>query len=351
MSASQVGRSRRRASPLRACHLVCETACVLATACLDAPMNYMAARGPVADSQAKLGWWCLVISILVVVVIGILVLVASIRSRGRGQPHEVARTARNAGLSWIYVGGLLVPAILLVLTFAFTLGSLHAVAAPAQAPAATIQVIGHRWWWEVRYPGGSPAESFVTANEIHVPVGKPVRLELSTADVIHSFWIPKLAGKTDLNPGATNVAWIQADSAGVYRGQCTEYCGVQHANMAAFVIADPPVQYAAWVRTQRDSAQPPGDSTAAAGRAVFEGSACASCHAIRGTRALGRVGPDLTHVASRLTLAAGTLENTRGNLAGWIADAQALKPGNDMPTVRLSPADLHALVTYLESLK
>ena len=323
----------------------------VATGCLGAPMNYMKSNGPVAGSQARLGWWLMIVSCVVVAVIGILILYAVWRSAGNREVREVERTAGRSGLSWIYFGGLIIPAVILILTFAFTLGSLHAIAAPTQDPAATVQVIGHRWWWEVRYVGSDPTKTFVTANEIHVPVGKPVRLELSTADVIHSFWIPKLAGKTDLNPGSTNVAWIQADSAGIYRGQCTEYCGLQHANMAAYVVADPPAKYAQWVQTQLDSAKAPTDPSAAAGMAVFQKSACAACHAIRGTDALGRVGPDLTHLASRLTIAAGTLENTRGNLAGWIANSQAIKPGNDMPTMTLSPDDLQALIAYLETLK
>jgi cytochrome c oxidase subunit 2 len=289
----------------------------------------------------------MIVSIIVVVAVGILVLMGAFRHRR--ESHDLV-VRSGSGVRWVVVGGMIVPGIILVLTFAFTIATEDATAAPPSDPAVTVQVIGHRWWWEVKYPS-DPSHTIVTANEIHVPIGQPVRLVLTSADVIHSFWIPQLAGKTDVIPGQRNVAWIQADKAGIYRGQCTEYCGLQHANMAAFVVAEPPAQFAQWLDTQSKNAGPPKDPDAADGLAVFQKSACATCHAIRGSDALGQVGPDLTHVAGRMTLAAGALENTRGNLAGWIGNSQAIKPGNDMPTMTLSPADLQALVSYLETLK
>ena len=314
---------------------------------MTSPMNILGGAGPVAAMQSRLGWWLMVVSIVVVAVVGILVL-AGARRRHAEDRDLLVRS--GGGVRWVIIGGMIVPGVILVLTFAFTIATEDATAAPPSDPAVTVQVIGHRWWWEVQYPS-DPSHSVVTANEIHIPVGQPVRIELSSADVIHSFWIPQLAGKTDVIPGQRNVAWIEADSAGVYRGACTEYCGLQHANMAAFVIAEPPAKFAQWLETQSHPAAPPADPDAAAGRAVFQKSACASCHAIRGTDALGQVGPDLTHLAGRMTLAAGALENTRGNLAGWIGNSQAIKPGNDMPVLTLSPADLQALVSYLETLK
>lgn len=314
---------------------------------MTSPMNILGGAGPVAAMQAKLGWWLMIVSIIVVAVVGIFVLAGAFRRHDEGR-DVVVRS--GGGIRWVIVGGMIVPGIILVLTFAFTIATEDATAAPPSDPAVTVQVIGHRWWWEVKY-AADPSHTVVTANEIHVPVGQPVRLELTSADVIHSFWIPQLAGKTDVIPGQRNVAWIQADKAGIYRGQCTEYCGLQHSNMAAFVIAEPPAQFAQWLETQSHHAAPPADPDAAAGQAVFQKSACSTCHAIRGTDALGQVGPDLTHVASRLTLASGALENTRGNLAGWIANSQAIKPGNDMPIMALSPADLQALLSYLETLK
>jgi cytochrome c oxidase subunit II len=237
------------------------------------------------------------------------------------------------------------------LTFAFTIAIDNATAAPPKIAGMTVEIIGHRWWWEVRYPEGGQGQTIITANEIHVPAGVPVRLELSSVDVIHSFWIPRLAGKTDVVPGQRNVAWIQADKPGVYRGACTEYCGLQHSNMAAFVVAESVEQFKQWMRAQRDVVSAPSDSDAARGLAVFQKSSCTACHTIRGTSAVGRIGPDLTHLVSRMTIAGGSLENTRGNLAGWIANPQSIKPGNDMPTAPLRGTELQALVAYLETLK
>jgi cytochrome c oxidase subunit 2 len=315
-------------------------------------MNMFRAYGPAARGLAHLGWWLLIVAALVTAVVGALVLLASVRRRA-GRAGEVPAAAGVAsGLPWIYVGGVAVPALILVVSLVFTLGTVRAVAAPPRHPAATVRIVGHRWWWELTYLGGDgTAPAFVTANELHVPVGQPVRLELTSADVIHSYWVPQLAGKMDLNPGATNVTWIEADTEGVYRGQCTEYCGEQHANMATLVVAESPAKFTAWLAAQRAAALAPAAPAAAAGRLVFERSACASCHTIRGTAARGRVGPDLTHLAGRLTLAAGTLANARGALAGWIANAQALKPGNVMPTMALPPRELHELVAYLQTLK
>lgn len=314
---------------------------------MTSPMNILHGAGPVAAMQAKLGWWLMIVSIVVVVVVGILVLLGALRRHDEGRDLLVRS---GSGMRWVIVGGMIVPAIILVITFALTIATEDATASPPTDPAVTVQVIGHRWWWEVKYLA-DPSHTVVTANEIHIPVGQPVRLELSSADVIHSFWIPQLAGKTDVIPGQRNVAWLQADAPGIYRGACTEYCGLQHANMAAFVVAESPVQFAQWLETQARSAAPPSDADAAAGLAVFQRSACASCHAIRGSDALGQVGPDLTHLAGRMTIAAGALENTRGNLTGWIANSQAIKPGNDMPTMTLGAGDLQALVSYLETLK
>lgn len=311
-------------------------------------MGILSGAGPVATMQARLGAWLLIVSVVVVVVVAALLLGGAFRARDDRSPAALART--GGGLRWVIIGGLIVPAVILVLTFAFSIWTEDATAAPSADPVATVQIIGHRWWWEVKYVG-DPAHTVVTANEIHIPVGEPVRLELSSADVIHSFWIPQLAGKTDVIPGQQNVAWLQADSAGVYRGACTEYCGLQHANMAAFVVAQPPAEFAQWLDAQRDSASAPKDPEAAAGLAVFQKSACSTCHAIRGSDALGHVGPDLTHLMSRMTIAGGALENTRGNLAGWISNSQDVKPGNAMPSMRLRPGDLQALVSYLETLK
>jgi cytochrome c oxidase subunit II len=213
--------------------------------------------------------------------------------------------------------------------------------------ALQLRVTGHQWWWEVQYRDSIANDWATTANEIHIPVGRPVALELRSTDVIHSFWPPDLSPKRDLIPGNVNSLWFQADSPGVYRGQCAEFCGLQHAKMAFLVIAEPPDSFRNWLARQRDTAMTPTDDLTRRGQEVFLASTCAMCHAISGTPAGSRIGPDLTHLASRKTIAAGTLPNTRGNLAGWIVNPQQIKPGTKMPANQLDPADLQALLAYL----
>jgi cytochrome c oxidase subunit 2 len=215
----------------------------------------------------------------------------------------------------------------------------------------TIELTGHQWWWEVSYADTSPHGRFTTANEIHIPVGEPVLFVLQAQDVIHSFWVPNLAGKKDLIPGYTQSVWFQADTAGLYRGQCAEFCGLQHAKMALHVVAQSKAEYQKWVDQQRETAHTPTDSVQSRGLEVFLTGQCAMCHSIEGTSAGSHAGPDLTHLASRRTIAAGTLPNTRGALAGWIVDPQQVKPGVRMPPNMLRPKDLDALLTYLQSLK
>jgi cytochrome c oxidase subunit 2 len=214
-----------------------------------------------------------------------------------------------------------------------------------------IEVNALQWWWQATYSPGDPARTFETANELHIPVGKPVVLKLQSPDVIHSFWVPNLAPKKDLIPGHTLTLALRADKPGVYRGQCAEFCGYQHAKMAFLVIAEEPAQYEQWEKAQRASAKEPTDAAGKRGREVFMESPCMMCHAIQGTPANAKNGPDLTHLASRTTIAAGTLPNTRGHLAGWISNPQQIKPGTNMPTVTLPAEDLQALLTYLESLQ
>lgn len=243
------------------------------------------------------------------------------------------------------IAGGIIPALIVIVIFVATIRTMSVHHREASADV-DVEVIGRQWWWEVRYP----EVGIVTANEIHIPVGRRVRLTVRTADVIHSFWVPRLHGKIDLVPGRTNSLQIDAMRPGTYRGQCAEYCGLQHALMGLRVVAHDDEEYSAWTRRELATAAPPPDSVASAGMRVFA-TVCASCHTVRGTVATGTTGPDLTHVASRTTLAAGTLPNTRDNLRAWIADAQRIKPGNLMPSIPLSPADLSAVVAYLESLR
>jgi cytochrome c oxidase subunit II len=316
------------------------------SACAGTP-SYLRAYGPVAVRQARLGWFLLIVAAAVVAVMGLLVIVATVRRRA---PAESDLLADAGGLGWVLVGGIAVPVVILAAVLVVSTGTLAAVARAPAHPAATIRITGHQWWWEIRYDGSTPDEIFTTANELHLPVGQPVRLELATADVIHSFWVPQLAGKLDLNPGQTNSLWIQADSAGTYHGQCGEYCGLQHAGMALSVVAEPPAQFARWLEAMRQPAPEPAGGDPAAGRQVFTGSACALCHTVRGTEAGGALGPDLTHVAARRTLAAGMLPNRTGELTAWIADPQAVKPGAKMPAVPLGPDELRQIVAYLQTL-
>jgi cytochrome c oxidase subunit 2 len=214
-----------------------------------------------------------------------------------------------------------------------------------------IELVGHQWWWEARYRDADPTRNFTTANELHIPVGRPVIVTLLSNDVIHSLWIPNLQGKKDLIPGRTATLNLRADRAGTYRGQCAEFCGLEHALMALLVEAEPNDRYEAWAAAQRTSAPDPASAVARRGQQVFLGTSCVMCHAIQGTDANGQFGPNLTHLAGRRTIGAGIFPNSRGYLAGWIADPQALKPGVNMPANKLAPDDLQALLAYLETLK
>lgn len=312
------------------------------------PMGYLETFGPRADPATALTWGLIVISLLVTAIIAALVLVGVI-ARGRRLSGAWPEVSHARASHWVWIG--LIPTVLaLVFALAWTVRVLASINSPAGKPAFTLEITGHQWWWEVRYRAQRPAETFTTANEIHIPVGVPILVKVASADVIHSFWIPALSGKTDTIPGRTNLAWLQADRAGVYRGQCTEYCGQEHAGMAAYVIAQPPAQFQAWRQAQLVPAVQPASPAAMVGKTVFDAH-CGACHSVRGTAAGGALGPDLTHVASRATLASGILPNDRATLMGWIGNPDALKPGTRMPATGLNGAELNAVAAYLETLK
>jgi cytochrome c oxidase subunit 2 len=292
----------------------------------------------------------------------VVVLLMALRRRHDGDSgkHENAPVQQGggraqwqvvSGVRWIYIGAAITVVVLLV-SFGGTLVSIaNASYIPTERAPITLDVVAHQWWWEVRVRDSLPSDEFVTANEVHVPVGVPVHVQLHSDDVIHSFWVPELAGKMDVIPGQSNETWLRANRAGVYRGACAEFCGLQHAHMAFAVIADPPAQYAQWAARQRMSAVAPQvTGQLQEGAAVFQ-SSCGACHAVRGSDALGRLGPDLTHVASRLTIAAGMYDNTAPNLDAWIRDAQAMKPGVLMPVMDLHQRDVAAVVAYLQTLR
>jgi cytochrome c oxidase subunit 2 len=286
-------------------------------------------------------WWLLfaVAAFVCVAVIALVVGAAVFRRRARRVSDSDAR-------GFVLTFGVVIPALVFAATFALSVVGIAKQAKPSHPAALTISVVGHEWWWEVRYPGGA-----VTANEIHVPVGQPVDVRLSSADVIHSFWVPEVMPKMDMIPGHTNDTWFTIDKAGTYRGQCAEYCGIEHAHMAFEVVAQPQRDFTRWLDGQQQDAATPTSDEAQRGYDVLITGTCATCHTVRGTSADGKVGPDLTHVASRSTIGALTVPNDRGNLAGWIANSQQLKPGNKMPPQPLSPADLNAVVAYLETLR
>ena len=313
------------------------------------PMGYLETFGARANPVTSLTWGMIWLSVAVVAIVTVLVVIGALRGRAAGDMAALAPARGPDGMRWIYVGVALTIVALLA-SLAWTVAVMAAVNSPNGAPALTLEVTGHQWWWEVAYDPDKPAQTFTTANEIHIPAGKPVLVRLKGADVIHSFWIPALTGKTDTIPGRTNVAWLEADRPGVYRGQCTEYCGQQHAHMALYVIADAPAAFEVWRQAQRQGATTPASPPAVLGAQVFE-ARCSACHTVRGTAAGGVAGPDLTHLMSRRTIAAGTIPNTIGALSGWIENPQALKPGARMPPTYVPPVELAQLGAYLETLR
>lgn len=318
----------------------------------DAPLNYMFTHGVRALQISHLAWFTLGVSVLVIVIMIVLVLAGIWRRRPVAPPvlpGEALVERPQGGASWIYVGVGLTTVVLFA-TMVWTFVTLADISLPPGAAAVRLEITGHQWWWEVRYLSDEPSQEFTTANEIHIPVGKVVSVKLRTADVIHSFWVPALAGKTDLIPGQQNESWLQAEHEGVYRGQCGEYCGDQHAHMGFEVIASPPDQFEQWRKQQLLAANSGQIASAHSGQALFA-SRCGMCHTVRGTLAGGVVGPDLTHVMSRQKIAAATLRNNPGWLAAWIADPQHIKPGNLMPRLDLSGPQLAAVRDYVQNLK
>ena len=265
-------------------------------------------------------------------------------------PHRYA-PREHRSMTRAVSGGVAMTVLVLLAFLGYDLSVGRAMTPSPIKNPLIISVTGLQWWWLVEYPDSTPQNRITTANEIHIPVGEPVVFLLSSRDVIHSIWVPNLDGKKDLVPGYTQSVWFQADTAGVYRGQCAEFCGMQHAKMALVVIAEPRAQFEQWQREARRPQDPPADSAALRGQTVFMSASCAMCHAIEGTPAGSHNGPPLTHLATRRTIAAATLENTRENMSRWITNPQGIKPGTRMPPSQLTPAELDALLTYLQSLR
>jgi cytochrome c oxidase subunit II len=313
------------------------------------PLGYLNAAGTRADVILPLTWFTIIVSVLVCAAIAALLWIGVSRRRQAADIRSVPVERGGNGIRWISLG-VMISAVPLFITLVWTMVALAKVSGPPRKPALTLDVTGHDWWWEVRYDASEPSEIFTTANEIHIPAGKPVLVRLHGGDVIHSFWVPKLSGKTDTIPGQTNLTWMEARVPGRYRGACQEFCGSQHANMAFEVVAQSPQDFAQWRVAQLQAAPGPTTQAQIRGLGVVE-YRCGLCHEVRGTRAGAVSAPDLTHVMSRRLLAGGTIPNTRGNLAAWIQNPQALKPNSLMPNQYLSGEQLSDVLAYLGTLK
>jgi cytochrome c oxidase subunit II len=303
-------------------------------------------RGPAAARITDLWWLLFWLGAAVFAVVMAALAVALFRRRRADTPPDAGGRLVSALIGG---GGIAMPIVVLAVALVATVLAGRALAAQSE-PALIVEVTGHQYWWEIHYP----EQGFTTANELHIPAGQVVEVRLRSADVIHSFWVPQLHGKIDMVPGHANTIRIQADAPGEFLGQCAEFCGQQHTLMKFLVIAEEPGAFDGWVANQQRLAREPTDELLRQGQQVFLGSSCVYCHVIRGTtgeNAGEAVGPDLTHLASRRTLAAGVLANNRGNLGGWIIGPQAIKPGNRMPGTNLSGEELQALLAYLESLE
>ena len=312
--------------------------------------SMMNPAGLSARDISTLSW--IVFSIFMAVALVMWVLIGWVALRRRGSLAEHFPINVEGGLSWILVGGVVIPFVVLTLVFVLGLKTMSGFPMHDGPINPEIRLIGHQWWWEVQYVGGDPDVRFTTANEIHIPTGKMVDIELLSDDVIHSFWVPRLHGKEDLIPGQPNRIRIRADEPGVYRGQCAEFCGAQHAHMAILVVAQAPEDFNAWAAQQRAPVVEPTNSEAQRGEQVFLSGPCAFCHTIRGTEAAGGVAPDLTHIAGREGLGANTLVNNTANLEAWLTHAQSLKPGVKMPDLtEFTGEDLRSLVAYLQQLR
>ncbi len=312
--------------------------------------NIFAPASTPAKSIADLSVLVLVVTGIIFVVVFALLVYSVVKFRGRAKDAG-REPAQVYGSTQIELAWTIIPILIVVVLFLATARVIHAIQdAPDPAGAVQVTVIGHQYWWEFRYP----KLGIVTANELHIPVSDPSHptptfLQLLSADTDHSFWVPELAGKTDLIPNHPNRMWMDPQRTGIFLGQCAQYCGTQHAKMLLRVSVDGPQDFAVWVRAQQGPAVE--DAGAIAGRRGFESNACMNCHAVAGTAADGRFGPDLTHLMSRVTIAAGAAKNTHDNLRLWIQDPSAIKPGSLMPAMKLSDADLDAVVSYMETLR
>jgi cytochrome c oxidase subunit 2 len=306
-------------------------------------------KGPQAKHLADLIWSFTGVCTAVWILTMIALLIALLRRRGE-RPDPLAINDRSERRILGVIGGLAAATAATVIALTvLSYVSQRKLYAQASSPL-TLQVTGYQWWWNIRYEEARPDHRFTTANEIHIPAGQPVRLKLAASDVIHSFWVPSLMGKMDLIPGQENELNFVATRPGIYRGQCAEFCGLQHAKMGIIVVVEAHEDFDAWRDRQIKPADRPNDSERQKGEQVFLSRPCVMCHTVRGTDAGSRVGPDLTHLASRKYIGAAAIPMSRGNLAAWVVDPHGIKPGVNMPLIKLAPDELEALVGYLMGL-
>jgi cytochrome c oxidase subunit 2 len=309
--------------------------------------SVLAPAGPQAAHISWLWWLMVSISTAVFLLVFGFIVAAMIRGRRATRPDLGGENRLTLGVAI----GVTLTVVTLFVVLGATMATQRSILSLGAESALTINVTGHQFWWEIEYDNAVPSRRVITANEIHMPVGRPIVLKVTSRDVIHSFWAPNLHGKRDLVPGIETAIWLQADRPAVYRGQCAEFCGKQHAHMAFEIVAEPDADFERWLDGQRQNATSPATEAAARGRDVFMNTQCVLCHTVRGTGAAGRVGPDLTHVGARGKIASGTLQTTAQQLAAWVRDPQHIKPGSQMPPTRLSDPDVEALSEYLVSLK
>lgn len=330
------------------------------TGCRYAQSTYNP-HGPAANSIANLSWFMSILFLVTTVIMWALIGYAFYRRSGSLAEHEPIDT--EGGQTWIAIGGLAIPLIVLTVLFVLGLGLLrdfpihgmhgagnHARMAESMKPE--IRIVGHQWWWQIDYLNDDPSKGFTTANELHLPVGRPVNIEVETRDVMHSFWVPALHGKVDLIPGQPNYIRLIASQPGEYTGQCAEFCGAEHSRMRILAVVQKPEEYEAWLEAQRKPGAEPDTPQAKTGQEIFIAGPCSMCHSVRGTGAGGSVAPDLTHIASRQMIAANVYPNNTAYLEAWITQAQSLKPACQMPNLtQFSGEQLMDLVAYLRQLK
>lgn len=323
---------------------------MITVSCAAAP----SVLAPASESALKtngLTWIVFAIAAVVFVVVEALLIYAAVRFRRAGQSDLPKQIEGNQRLE---IGWTLLPLIVLLIVFFLSLSTLQAIrnqpafaaGASMEAKPLTVRVVGHQWWWEFDYPD----LKIVTANELHIPAGMQVNLDIESIDVIHSFWVPQLGGKTDAIPGHVNQSWIKAIQPGTYEGQCAEFCGVEHGLMRLRVIVETPDQFQAWV-TKQQAPLPSFSQAEAQGEQLFLTKGCVACHTIQGTTAQGKIGPDLTHLASRSVMAGAIMDRNLGTMENWLADPQAVKPGNLMPNLHLTQDEITKLGVFLERLK